>query len=104
VIECFAGLFTFFLILGQNGWLLQDLLGIQAQWDNVNVNDLKDSYGQEWVRINERIVVNCLNENAKLIDPSRSLEFLSTETIRTHRLDRIFLCCGCVSMGQRSYF
>jgi len=49
VIEFFAGLFTFFVVLGHNGWLLKDLIGIQAQWDSNMVNDLKDSYGQEWV-------------------------------------------------------
>jgi sodium/potassium-transporting ATPase subunit alpha len=50
VIEFFAGLFTYLVILGQNGFYLQDLIGIQAQWDSPVVGDLVDSYGQEWVR------------------------------------------------------
>lgn len=51
VIEFFGGLFTYFVILGQNGWWIDRLLGIQADWDSPVVNDLVDSYGQEWVKI-----------------------------------------------------
>jgi len=48
VIEFFAGLFTYLVILGQSGFWLDRLIGIQADWDSPVVNDLLDSYGQEW--------------------------------------------------------
>jgi len=34
--------------MGQNGFKIHRLLGLQAEWDNSSVNDLVDSYGQEW--------------------------------------------------------
>ncbi|CAG7834151.1 unnamed protein product [Allacma fusca] len=48
VIESFAGFFTYFVVMGQNGFKIHRLLGLQAEWDNSSVNDLVDSYGQEW--------------------------------------------------------
>lgn len=47
--QAIAGFFAYFVILAENGFLPFDLLGIRIQWDNKYVNDLEDSYGQEWV-------------------------------------------------------
>ena len=44
-----AGFFTYCVILAENGFLLADLPGIRRAWDSKGVNDLRDSYGQEWV-------------------------------------------------------
>jgi hypothetical protein len=41
-----------FVILGENGFRPYDLLGMRAEWDSKAINDLKDSYGQEWVGYN----------------------------------------------------
>ena len=49
MIQASAGFFTYFVIMGENGFLMKDLLGIREEWDSVGINDLKDSYGQEWV-------------------------------------------------------
>lgn len=49
MIESFAGFFAFFVVYAHNGFLPYRLVGIQTQWDSEAVNDLKDSYGQEWV-------------------------------------------------------
>lgn len=44
-----AGFIAYFGILGEYGFYLTDLYQIRYEWDNKNVNDLKDYYGQEWV-------------------------------------------------------
>lgn len=49
-IQAAAGFFTYFVILAENGFLPQHLPGIRKKWDSKGVNDLLDSYGQEWVR------------------------------------------------------
>ncbi|XP_057374553.1 sodium/potassium-transporting ATPase subunit alpha-B-like [Daphnia carinata] len=48
IFESFGCFFAMFVILGENGFLPYDLLGIRAQWDSKAINDLRDSYGQEW--------------------------------------------------------
>jgi sodium/potassium-transporting ATPase subunit alpha len=50
MIQAVAGFFTYFVIMGENGFWYTRLLGIRMQWDSRGVNDLEDSYGQEWVR------------------------------------------------------
>jgi len=49
MIQASAGFFTYFVIMADNGFWPQDLFGIRDQWDTKAVNDLKDSYGQQWV-------------------------------------------------------
>lgn len=49
MIQALAGFFTYFVILAENGFLPSTLLGIRVSWDNKYINDLEDSYGQQWV-------------------------------------------------------
>lgn len=49
MIQAAAGFFTYFIIMAENGFLPKTLFGIRKQWDSKGVNDLEDSYGQEWV-------------------------------------------------------
>jgi len=49
MMQATAGFFTYFVILAENGFLPYDLLGIRMLWDDKMVNDLEDSYGQQWV-------------------------------------------------------
>lgn len=51
VIEAFAGFFTYFVIMAENGFMPYKLIGIRREWDSRAVNDLPDSYNQEWVNI-----------------------------------------------------
>lgn len=39
---------TYFVIMSENGFLPMRLFGLRNQWDASSVNDLEDSYGQEW--------------------------------------------------------
>ncbi len=49
MIQASAGLFTYVVVMADNGFLPQDLLGLRARWDSRAVNSLEDSYGQQWV-------------------------------------------------------
>lgn len=50
MIQAAAGFFVYFVIMAENGFLPLKLFGIRKQWDSKAINDLTDSYGQEWVR------------------------------------------------------
>merc|ERR1712212_526548 len=48
MIQASAGFFVYFVIMCENGFWPSDLLGLRRAWDSTAVNDLQDSYGQEW--------------------------------------------------------
>ncbi|EZA51212.1 Sodium/potassium-transporting ATPase subunit alpha [Ooceraea biroi] len=48
MIQAAAGFFVYFVIMAENGFLPLYLFGIRKQWDSKAINDLTDSYGQEW--------------------------------------------------------
>merc|ERR1712183_353741 len=48
MIQASAGFFVYFVILAENGFLPGYLIGLRAEWDNREINDLQDSYGSEW--------------------------------------------------------
>lgn len=49
MIQALGGFFTYFVIMAENGFLPSVLVGIRLNWDDRSVNDLEDSYGQQWV-------------------------------------------------------
>jgi sodium/potassium-transporting ATPase subunit alpha len=51
MIQASAGFFVYFVIMAENGFRPDLLFGIRKNWDSRAVNDLQDSYGQEWVKI-----------------------------------------------------
>lgn len=48
-IQATSGFFTYFVIMGENGFRPLDLVGLRAIWYDKHLHDLEDSYGQEWV-------------------------------------------------------
>jgi sodium/potassium-transporting ATPase subunit alpha len=46
MIQTAAGFLTYFVIMAENGFLPQHLVGLRLYWDAVSINDLADSYGQ----------------------------------------------------------
>jgi len=56
MIQALAGFFTYFVILAENGFLPPDLFGLRERWDSKAVNDLEDSYGQEWTYHDRKIL------------------------------------------------
>lgn len=49
MVQASAGFFTYFVILCENGFWPSKCFGLRKQWDSKGINDLSDSYGQEWV-------------------------------------------------------
>ncbi|XP_072122400.1 sodium/potassium-transporting ATPase subunit alpha-3 [Mobula birostris] len=56
MIQALGGFFSYFVILAENGFLPKNLVGIRLHWDDRNVNDLEDSYGQQWTYEQRKIV------------------------------------------------
>ncbi|MBN3288730.1 AT1A1 ATPase, partial [Polyodon spathula] len=56
MIQALGGFFAYFVILAENGFLPMRLLGIRIDWDDKNLNDLEDSYGQQWTFEQRKIV------------------------------------------------
>ena len=48
MIQASAGFFVYLVILAENGFWPRYLLGLRRSWDSSAINDLEDSYGQEW--------------------------------------------------------
>jgi sodium/potassium-transporting ATPase subunit alpha len=48
MIQALSGFFVYFTVMAENGFWPQRLLGLRQQWDSAAVNDLTDSYGQQW--------------------------------------------------------
>ncbi|KAK3724319.1 hypothetical protein QZH41_001815 [Actinostola sp. cb2023] len=49
MLQASAGFFTYFVIMGENGFFPRDLFGIRRSWDDRSNNAVIDSYGQEWL-------------------------------------------------------
>jgi len=56
MIQALAGFVCYFVILMQNGFLPEDLLGLRVPWDDKLNENLVDSYGQEWTYSQRKIV------------------------------------------------
>merc|ERR1711972_1153607 len=56
MIQASAGFFVYFVILCENGFWPSHLLGLRRSWDSQAVNDLEDSYGQEWTYADRKIL------------------------------------------------
>jgi len=48
MIQATSGFFTYFVIMGENGFRPSYLIGLRKEWDNKANNALPDSYGSEW--------------------------------------------------------
>jgi len=56
MIQASAGFFVYFVILAENGFWPSRLFGLRKAWDSIAVNDLEDSYGQEWTYRDRKIL------------------------------------------------
>jgi sodium/potassium-transporting ATPase subunit alpha len=48
LIQAASGFFTYFVIMSENGFKPDRLIGLRKAWESKAINDLRDSYGQEW--------------------------------------------------------
>ncbi|KAF0301622.1 Sodium/potassium-transporting ATPase subunit alpha [Amphibalanus amphitrite] len=56
MIQAAAGFFSYTVIMAENGFLPWNLSGLRKSWDSKAVNDLKDSYGQEWTYADRKVL------------------------------------------------
>uniref|UniRef100_A0A914CYT8 Na(+)/K(+)-exchanging ATPase n=1 Tax=Acrobeloides nanus TaxID=290746 RepID=A0A914CYT8_9BILA len=56
MIQAVAGFFTYFWIMADNGFLPWNLWQIRSEWDSRAINNLQDSYGQEWTYANRKVL------------------------------------------------
>ncbi|MBW02033.1 Sodium/potassium-transporting ATPase subunit alpha-1, partial [Eschrichtius robustus] len=56
MIQALGGFFTYFVIMAENGFLPTHLLGVRVDWDDRWINDVEDSYGQQWTYEQRKIV------------------------------------------------
>merc|ERR1719450_44756 len=56
MIQASAGFFVYFVILCENGFFPGRLFGIRKAWDDPTIDDLEDSYGQEWTYADRKIL------------------------------------------------
>ncbi|XP_037068453.1 sodium/potassium-transporting ATPase subunit alpha-B-like [Pollicipes pollicipes] len=54
MIQAAAGFFTWVVILAEHGFLPYDLFGLRVMWEARTLDDLKDSYGQEWTYVDRK--------------------------------------------------
>jgi len=48
LIQAAAGFFMYFVVMAENGFWPSRLLSLRKHWDSRAINDLRDSYDQEW--------------------------------------------------------
>ena len=65
VFQAISGFFVYFVIMADHGFLPWSLFFLRSQWDAKGVNDLKDSYGQEWVSYLRISVFCCLRREVR---------------------------------------
>merc|ERR1712158_76038 len=56
MIQASAGFFVYFVIMAENGFWPNILFGMRKNWDSIAVNDLEDSYGQEWTYKDRKVL------------------------------------------------
>jgi sodium/potassium-transporting ATPase subunit alpha len=56
MIQASAGFFVYFVIMADNGFWPGRLFGLRRSWDSEAVNDVVDSYGQEWTYHDRKIL------------------------------------------------
>merc|ERR1711910_2312 len=56
MIQASSGFFVYLVIMAENGFLPDKLFGLRKQWDSIAINDLEDSYGQEWTYADRKIL------------------------------------------------
>lgn len=49
-IQAACGFFSYYVIMAEHGFFPGRLQRIREEWYDSSINDLTDSYGQEWVR------------------------------------------------------
>ncbi|XP_059140983.1 sodium/potassium-transporting ATPase subunit alpha-like [Physella acuta] len=55
-LQACCGFYVYVVILAENGFWAYDLLKLRESWDAKSINDLPDSYGQEWTYSQRKVL------------------------------------------------
>jgi len=61
MLEASAGFFVYFVIMAEHGFFPSKLFGIRKYYDSFSLNDIGDSYGQEWTYSERKILETTCN-------------------------------------------
>lgn len=48
LLQSIAGFFSYFVLMAEHGFYPRKLFGLRKEWDSEAINDVEDSFGQEW--------------------------------------------------------
>merc|ERR1712198_730513 len=107
MIQASAGFFVYFVIMCENGFWPGRLFGIRRAWDSQAVNDLTDSYGQEWTYADRKIleypchtaffVSIVIVQWADLIICKTRKNFVFQQGMKNHFLNLVFFFETCLA-------
>ena len=92
ILEAFAGFFTYIIAMSEAGFWPFRLLDLRQEWDSIAINDVEDSYGQEWVRllIMYFVLYNLL-VGAHILVPMNELLYMAMNTRRMNYNSILFI-------------
>lgn len=101
MIQAAGGFFLYFIIMAHNGFLPDRLLGIREDWDNTRINDLEDSFGQQWTYTDRKFLeYACSTAYFISIVENQWANLLICKTRRnslfTHGMGNMYLNCGLI--------
>uniref|UniRef100_A0AAY5L877 Sodium/potassium-transporting ATPase subunit alpha n=1 Tax=Esox lucius TaxID=8010 RepID=A0AAY5L877_ESOLU len=56
MMQAACGFFTYFVVMAENGFYPTGLLGVRLDWENKYMNDMEDSYGQQWTYESRKVL------------------------------------------------
>ncbi|XP_034995279.1 potassium-transporting ATPase alpha chain 2 isoform X2 [Zootoca vivipara] len=87
LVQTIGAFLTYFTVYAQQGWLPHTLLHIRTDWEDPFINDLEDSYGQEWT-FSQRQILEYHGYTAFFV--SITIEQVADLIIRKTRRNSIF--------------
>ncbi|XP_053125643.1 potassium-transporting ATPase alpha chain 2 isoform X2 [Hemicordylus capensis] len=87
IIQALGGFLTYFTVYAEQGWLPYSLLDIRLRWENPAVDDLEDSYGQQWT-YDQRMILQWHGATAFFV--SITIQQVADLIIRKTRRNSIF--------------
>lgn len=59
IIQSLSGFVTYFVVMAENGFLPMELFQIRDVWDERHIDDVTDSYGQQWSYAQRKNLEDC---------------------------------------------
>ena len=59
IIQALAGFLTYSAVMAENGFRLHTLWQIRSAWDDNAIDDLEDSFGQQWSYADRKLLQRC---------------------------------------------